>query len=102
MQISDLEVPSPSFALVQEYSTKTGYSIYHCDLYRLQDAVEVLQLDLGILAYNTINKNSIYLVEWAQKAEEFLCNSDLSINLSNLNNGRIANIKGKCDIICQL
>ncbi len=102
MQVSNLEVPSPSFSLVQEYITNTGYNIYHCDLYRLHDPSEVLQLDLDILAHNTINKDSIYLVEWAEKAEKFLRKCDLCIALSNLENGRIATIKGKYDIICQL
>ncbi|MET0436606.1 MAG: tRNA (adenosine(37)-N6)-threonylcarbamoyltransferase complex ATPase subunit type 1 TsaE [Devosia sp.] len=57
----DLEVPSPTFALVQPYDTPRG-PVLHADLYRLGDAAEADEL--GLLD----NPNSFVLVEWAERA----------------------------------
>ena len=57
----DLEVPSPTFALVQPYDTPRG-PVLHADLYRLGDAAEADEL--GLLD----NPSSFVLVEWAGRA----------------------------------
>ncbi|WP_449393497.1 tRNA (adenosine(37)-N6)-threonylcarbamoyltransferase complex ATPase subunit type 1 TsaE [Devosia riboflavina] len=57
----DLEVPSPTFALVQPYDTPRGPAL-HADLYRLGDAAEADEL--GLLD----NPSSFVLVEWAERA----------------------------------
>lgn len=57
----DLEVPSPTFALVQPYETPRG-PVLHADLYRLGDAAEADEL--GLLD----NPNAFVLVEWAERA----------------------------------
>src|SRR5215217_3143733 len=41
----ELEVPSPTFALVQPYDTPAG-PVLHADLYRLGDAAEADELGL--------------------------------------------------------
>ena len=55
-----LEVPSPSFALVQPYAAG-AWSILHADLYRLQAANEIEELGLldGI--------DTLVLVEWPER-----------------------------------
>ncbi|KFL32074.1 hypothetical protein JP75_03590 [Devosia riboflavina] len=57
----ELEVPSPTFALVQPYETPRG-PVLHADLYRLGDAAEADEL--GLLD----NANAFVLVEWAERA----------------------------------
>lgn len=52
-----LEVPSPSFAIVQPYP-----GIMHADLYRLADESEVIELGL------MDDESDILLVEWPQRA----------------------------------
>ena len=37
-------VTSPSFALINEYKTETGNSIYHFDFYRIKDMEEAFDL----------------------------------------------------------
>lgn len=61
----DLEVPSPTFALVQPYDTPDG-PVLHADLYRLGDPREVEEL--GLLD----NPNAIVLVEWAERSPEIV------------------------------
>ena len=55
------EVPSPTFTLVQTYDTVVG-SIWHADLYRLNDQSEVFELGL-IDAFG----KEIVLVEWPDR-----------------------------------
>src|SRR5688500_3237874 len=60
-----LEVPSPTFALVQPYDSPAG-PILHADLYRLGDPREVEELGL------IDNPGAIVLVEWAERAPEIV------------------------------
>lgn len=59
----DLEIPSPTFALVQPYDTRRG-PVLHADLYRLGDAAEADEL--GLLD----TPDAIVLVEWAERAAQ--------------------------------
>jgi tRNA threonylcarbamoyladenosine biosynthesis protein TsaE len=55
------DVPSPTFTLVQTYEAPGG-DIWHCDLYRLTDPDEVLELGLEE-AFQT----AICLIEWPDR-----------------------------------
>ena len=57
----DLEIPSPTFALVQPYDTPRG-PVLHADLYRLGDPAEADEL--GLLD----TPDAIVFVEWAERA----------------------------------
>ncbi|WP_108396231.1 tRNA (adenosine(37)-N6)-threonylcarbamoyltransferase complex ATPase subunit type 1 TsaE [Devosia submarina] len=69
-----LEVPSPTFALVQPYETPKG-PVLHADLYRLGDPQEVDEL--GLLD----NPEAIVLVEWAERSPEIVAAASLAISL---------------------
>jgi tRNA threonylcarbamoyladenosine biosynthesis protein TsaE len=71
----DLEVPSPTFALVQPYDTPAG-PVLHADLYRLGDPREVDEL--GLLD----NPQAIVLVEWAARAPEIVAAATVVIELA--------------------
>ena len=71
----DLEVPSPTFALVQPYETAGGL-VLHADLYRLEDPREVNEL--GLLD----NPASIVLVEWAERAPDIVAAATITISLA--------------------
>lgn len=62
----DEPVSSPSYVLLNEYTTGK-YLVYHLDLYRLQDEMEVL--DLGIL---DMLDAGIMIIEWPEIAKEIL------------------------------
>ena len=70
-----LEVPSPTFALVQPYETPRG-PVLHADLYRLGDPREVDEL--GLLD----NPAAIVLVEWAERAPEIAAAATLVVALA--------------------
>lgn len=70
-----LDVPSPTFALVQPYDTPRG-SVLHADLYRLGDPREVEELGLSD------NPAAIVLVEWAERAPELLSAATLVVELA--------------------
>lgn len=55
------DIPSPTFTLVQTYPHQDG-DIWHCDLYRLTDADEVIELGL-----DEAFENAICLIEWPDR-----------------------------------
>ena len=71
----ELEVPSPTFALVQPYDTPRG-PVLHDDLYRLSDAAEADEL--GLLD----NADGVVLVEWAERASHVADAATITIALS--------------------
>ena len=83
----DLEVPSPSFALVQPYDTARG-PVLHADLYRLRGEKEMDELGLFD------RPEAIVLVEWPERAPELRARARVGIRLSIPQNGmgRVAEI----------
>jgi tRNA threonylcarbamoyladenosine biosynthesis protein TsaE len=57
----DMEVPSPTFTLVQTYETKLG-EIWHFDLYRIKSPEDVMEL-----GWEEALANTIMLIEWPQR-----------------------------------
>lgn len=60
----EAEVNSPTFSLVNEYFTAGGESIFHFDLYRIEDPAELF--DLGYEEYFYSGKRCF--IEWPEKA----------------------------------
>ena len=59
-------VPSPTFTLVQSYSCFKG-DIWHCDLYRLKNPEDSLELGL-----DEATSTAICLIEWPHKMGGYL------------------------------
>ena len=75
-----LEVPSPTFALVQPYEAN-GKPILHADLYRLASEREIDEL--GFFD----NPDAIVLVEWPARAPSLTEIATLRIELSSPKSG---------------
>jgi tRNA threonylcarbamoyladenosine biosynthesis protein TsaE len=75
-----LEVPSPSFALVQPYEAN-GRPLLHADLYRLSGPREIDELGLFD------RDDAIVLVEWPERAPELAAAATMRVSLSVPANG---------------
>lgn len=71
-------ISSPTFALINEYSSPVAGTIFHMDWYRLKDAQEAIQAGME----DAILSGSYSLVEWPEKAEEILPDKFFRINIA--------------------
>lgn len=72
-------VTSPTFALVHEYAGVRS-TVYHLDLYRLRDPRDLLQLGWDEI----VSAPAIVLVEWPERAEGFVPDDALRLQLSHV------------------
>jgi tRNA threonylcarbamoyladenosine biosynthesis protein TsaE len=72
-------VNSPTFIIVNEYSSQKFHKIYHFDLYRMRSEDEVLQM--GFEEY--INSEGIVLIEWPEHVERLLPQKTIKIRISH-------------------
>ena len=70
-------VNSPTFALINEYFTASGESIYHFDLYRIEKISELY--DMGYEDY--FYSDSWCFIEWPEKALELLPEGTLMLKI---------------------
>lgn len=70
-----MEVPSPSFTLVQQYDT-SDFSLYHYDLWRLNDENDLIELDWDDA------QEGVTLVEWPERLGSLMPEDSLQIHLS--------------------
>jgi tRNA threonylcarbamoyladenosine biosynthesis protein TsaE len=59
---------SPTFAIINEYLTEEGNSVYHFDFYRIKNLTEFL--DLGCEEY--FYSGSYCFIEWPEKIDDYL------------------------------
>ena len=70
-----IEVPSPSYTLVQDYRLR-DLVIRHIDLYRVADPAELLELGLDAPA-----ADEVWLIEWPERAGAVLPSDRLEVEL---------------------
>lgn len=76
-----LDVPSPTFTLVQTYDLRIPVS--HFDLYRLGDESELAELGL-----DEALEKGVALIEWPDRAGEFLPKDAIRIDITHEGTGR--------------
>ncbi|MFC2604503.1 MAG: tRNA (adenosine(37)-N6)-threonylcarbamoyltransferase complex ATPase subunit type 1 TsaE [Bacteroidota bacterium] len=70
-------VTSPTFAIVNQYGTVDGNTVYHFDCYRfdtLEDA-----LNIGIEEY--FDSGCLCFIEWAEKIKDILPTDTIAVNI---------------------
>lgn len=76
-------VTSPTFALINEYKTEAGDSIFHFDFYRIKDLEEAY--DLGYEDY--FYSGNYCLIEWPEKIETLLPQNYVEVKIEVQENG---------------
>lgn len=71
------EVNSPTFSLVNEYFTIGGNSIFHFDLYRIEDPGELF--DMGYEEY--FYSGALCFIEWPEKAIHLIPEDALMVEI---------------------
>lgn len=77
-------VTSPTFALINEYSTNGGSVIYHFDFYRIKNLEEAF--DLGYEDY--IYSGNYCFIEWPEMIELLLPEGIVEVRIKEAENGK--------------
>ncbi len=77
--IDEMIVNSPSYTIVNEYHGK--HQMYHFDLYRLGDSSELVEIGWD----DYLGKDGLVVVEWGERADEFLPNRYFKIEFTIIN-----------------
>ena len=76
LEVSDV-VTSPTFAIVNEYRTSSGETIYHFDFYRIKKLEEVY--DMGYEDY--FYSDALCFIEWPEMMEELLPDNAVRVSI---------------------
>lgn len=82
------DVPSPTFTLVQTYDDGRA-EIWHCDLYRLTDPLEVIELGL-----EEAFGNAICLIEWPDRLGDLAPAGSLNLYFAATPAGHTITVEG--------
>ena len=74
-------VSSPTFAIINEYTSPVAGTIFHMDWYRLKDETEAIQAGCE----DCIESGNICFIEWPEKFPELLPDNTLHISLEAIN-----------------
>ena len=85
------DVPSPTFTLVQDYQSD-DFEIFHFDLYRLEHPDEVFELGFEDAIFN-----GVCLIEWPEKAGNWLPKDVFKLDITPLDDGRKITISVNSD-----
>lgn len=66
--VTDEALPSPTFAIIQEYDAANGLKVAHMDWYRLEDSFDVA--NLGVDEF--FAAPWLTLIEWSERAPDLL------------------------------
>jgi len=83
---ADTVVPSPTFTIVQSYD-----GITHFDLYRVEDADELVEVGLEYAM-----QNDITLIEWPEIAEPMMPKDTIHVYISAHGDGRRVRVMNIC------
>ena len=71
------QICSPTFTIVNEYSTPLGYPIYHFDVYRLENEIDFID-QIGTDYF----QNGICFIEWGNIIKKILPENTIYIDIA--------------------
>ena len=71
-----IPISSPTYTLIDEYEGEN--TLYHIDLYRLSNSIEVL--GIGLEEY--LEKDGLIAIEWAERGEDLLPEDSIHVHIS--------------------
>ncbi len=77
-------INSPTFAVVNEYLSMAGNSIYHFDFYRIKSIEEAYNIGCEEYFYS----GELCFIEWPEKAEELLPANTIHVEIAEVGNGK--------------
>ena len=80
---------SPSFTIVNEYSTTAGETLYHIDFYRIKKQEEVF--DFGIEEY--FSAGCYCFIEWPEKIANLLPSSYVRVTIKDQDSKRVITLE---------
>lgn len=80
----DQRVTSPTFVILKIYKTKQQQTIFHLDLYRLDDPAQLQSIGFEEIVRD---KRAITIIEWPQKGEALLPPATRAIHFERVGDG---------------
>ncbi len=74
-------VRSPTFALVNEYPSKSGRRVFHFDMYRITDEDDLYSIGY----YDYLDDGSICLVEWSENIPYAIPEEHIRVEITKTN-----------------
>jgi tRNA threonylcarbamoyladenosine biosynthesis protein TsaE len=71
-------ISSPTFSIINQYTTAAGNTIYHMDLYRLKNENEAINAGVE----DSLFSGDICLVEWPEKAAGIFPDDTIHLSLT--------------------
>jgi tRNA threonylcarbamoyladenosine biosynthesis protein TsaE len=75
-------ISSPTFSIINQYSTEKGDTVYHIDLYRLNGEQEALHAGIEDCLYS----GSYCFVEWPEKIPSIFPTETLHVSIETIGN----------------
>lgn len=75
------QVSSPTYTIIQEYSSCGGQSFFHLDLYRIENSISALAFGVDEYLSET---DSFTLLEWPERIADILPDKTIHVTISHV------------------
>ena len=75
-------ISSPTFAIINEYTSSVAGIIYHMDWYRLKNEMEIINAGCE----DCLLSGKVCFIEWADKAPHLLPHDSLQLSFTTISN----------------
>lgn len=86
-------IPSPTFSIMETYTTPDGLELLHLDLYRIENPQE-----LALIGLDEFTKDDwAWFIEWPQNGADIIPDADMRIGLRHAGDARIVEFPRESD-----